>query len=270
MRIVNLASGSKANSTFVAYGDTKILIDVGLSEKELKDRLLSIGENLSGIMAVLITHEHVDHIRALKNLAKKYDMDFYVKKELAQSAFLKDVLFKEAKLHEIGVTKFNVGDFEVLPVDVSHDAIAPVGFVLNVFQSKSKVAFLTDLGEVSTSIKQALDGVKMIFLESNYDEKMLINGKYPYLVKKRIEGSKGHLSNVQSLELAKYLFEKGTKCFVLSHISENNNLPELAYGNYVTYFEEIGAKLNEDVFVRLSFQNKCGNNFNLKEEFDGK
>lgn len=270
MRIVNLASGSKANSTFVHYGNTKMLIDVGLPEKQLKERLESIGESLDGILAVLVTHEHVDHIRALKNLAKKYDIDFYVKSELAESSALADVAFKESKLHKFEQVKFNVGDFEVLPVAVSHDAIAPVGFVVNVFNSKSKVAFLTDLGEVSSSVKQSLEGVRMIFIESNYDEKMLQNGKYPYLVKQRIASSKGHLSNTQSLQLAKYLFNQGTKCFVLSHISENNNLPELAYGNYVTYFEDIGAKLNEDVFVRLSFQNKCGNNFNLKEEFDGK
>ncbi len=270
MRIINLASGSKANSTFLHYGNTKILIDVGLSEKNLEKALISIGESLKNIYAVLITHEHIDHVKALKNLAKKYDIEFFIKSELVDSGYFSDVQFKENRLHKIENLKFNVGDFEVLAIETSHDAIAPIGFVLNVYNSKAKVAFLTDIGEVSMSIKQALDGVKMIFIESNYDEKMLISGQYPQIVKQRILGRKGHLSNEQSLELAKYLYQRGTKCFVLSHISQNNNLYELAYENYITYFESIGVKQNQDVFIRLSFQEKTGNNFNLKEEFDGK
>ncbi len=266
MRIVNLASGSKANSTFVSFGDTKILIDAGLADKQLQQELGSIGESLSNINAVLVTHEHVDHVRAIKNLAKKFDMDFYIKKEVVESGFFDDVFFKEGKLHKIETLNFNVGDFEVQVIETLHDSVCPVAYVLNVFGSKSKVAFLTDLGEVSDNIKNSLVGVKMIFIESNYDEKMLINGKYPYIVKQRILGRKGHLSNKQSLELAKFLFENGTKCFVLSHISQNNNLYELALENYVSYFESIGAKLNEDVFVRMSLQDKHGNNFVLKEE----
>jgi phosphoribosyl 1,2-cyclic phosphodiesterase len=270
MRIVNLASGSKANCTYIEYGDTKILIDVGLNEKNLKKELAEIGARIEDVLAVCITHEHVDHVRAVKALAKKYDLDFYVKQELADSAFFADVFFKEGKLHKIESAKFNVGNLEILPIDVSHDAIAPVGYVVNVFGSKSKALFLTDTGVVSESVKQHLDGVKMAFLESNYDENMLINGKYPYITKQRILGNKGHLSNVQSLELAKYLYDIGTKCFVLSHISQNNNTPEIAYTNYADYFESKGLILDKDVFVRLSFQERHGNNFNLKEEFDGK
>lgn len=270
MRIINLASGSKANSTFVEFGETKMLIDVGLNEKQLAKRLNDIGEKLENIVAVCITHEHVDHIRALKNLAKNYDIDFYIKRELAESSFLSDIEFKENKLHKIETGLFNVGDFEVFAFEVSHDAIAPVGFVVNVFGSKSKVAFVTDVGEVTETVKNSLKNVKMVFIESNYDEQMLVNGKYPQIVKQRILGRKGHLSNEQSLNLAKFLFENGTKCFVLSHISQNNNLPEIAFANYVDYFENNGYKLNDDVFVRLSFQEKHGNNFVLKEEFDGK
>lgn len=269
MRIINLASGSKANSTFIDYGSTKMLIDVGLNEKQLIQRLADIGEKLSDILAVCITHEHIDHIRGLKTLAKKYDIDFYIKTELAESSFLADVEFKEGRLHKIENGKFNVGDLEVTAFDVSHDAIAPVGYVVNVFGSHSKAGFVTDLGEVSEKIKQSLKNVKMVFIESNYDEKMLYGGSYPYIVKKRIDSSKGHLSNTQSLELAKFLFENGTRCFVLSHLSQNNNLPELAYSNYANYFESQGLVLDKDVFLRLSFQERHGNNFSLKEEFDG-
>lgn len=270
MRIVNLASGSKANSTLVVYGETKILIDVGLTEKKLKERLIELGENINNIVAICITHEHVDHIRSLEMIAKKYDIDVYLHEKLAESLVQKGAIFAEGKLHTFTNVKFNIGDLEVLPFDVSHDAVAPVGFVVNVFGSKSRVGFVTDLGVVSETVKRSLMHTKIVFIESNYDEQMLAGGIYPKVVKDRIASMKGHLSNSQSLEFAKYLHGQGTTCFVLSHLSENNNTAELAYTNYVSYFESQGYALDKDVFIRLSFQNKHGNNFILKEDFDGK
>ena len=269
MRIVNLSSGSKANATFVGFNDTKILIDAGINEKKLAGLLNEIGEKLENITAVFITHEHVDHIRAVKALAKKYDIDFYLREELVESGFLKDIAFKEGRLHKFVRDVVNVGDLQVVPFDVSHDAIAPVGFTINVFGSSAKVGFVTDLGVVTDTVKKALVGAKVVFIESNYDEDMLKGGKYPFLIKQRIAGNKGHLSNFQSLELARYLYENGTKCFVLSHISENNNTYELAFLNYVDYFEKSNIMLNKDVFIRVSFQEKRGNNFNVKEEYNG-
>lgn len=266
MRIVNLASGSKGNSTFISYGETKMLIDAGISEKKLVEAISSIGENIKDIMAVCITHEHIDHIRAVKTLAKKYDMTFFVHKKLAESPCFEEIEFKEGKLFKFENDTLSIGDLEVKPFEVSHDAIRPVAYTVKVFGSKSKAAFVTDLGVVSESVKREIQGSKMVFIESNYDEKMLKSGSYPKIVKERIDGQFGHLSNSQSLELAKWLYDNGTKCFVLSHISENNNTMELAYLNYANYFEEQGIELDKDVFLRLSFQNKCGNNFNLKEE----
>ena len=266
MRIVNLASGSKGNSTFIGFGDTKILIDAGIPEKQLSNRLLEINEKLSDIQGICITHEHVDHIKAIKTLAKKYDMVFYVHKALAESLCFQEIEFKEGKLFKFENSPFSIGDLEVTPFETSHDATRPVGFVVKVFGSKTKAGFVTDLGVVSESVKRELAGSKMVFIESNYDEKMLAGGSYPKIVKERIAGNMGHLSNSQSLELAKYLFDCGTKCFILSHISENNNTMELAYLNYANYFECQGLELDKDVFVRLSFQNKHGNNFVLKED----
>lgn len=266
MRIVNLASGSKGNSTYIEYGETKMLIDAGLSEKKLKDTLAEIGVNLADIQGVCITHEHVDHIRAVQSLAKKYDMVFFMHRALAESSFVADIEFKEGKLFKFENDAFSVGELEVKPFETSHDAIRSVGFTVRVFGNNSKAGFVTDLGIVSETVKRELLGSKMVFIESNYDENMLAGGSYPKIIKKRIAGQFGHLSNSQSLELAKFLFEGGTKCFVLSHISENNNTPELAYINYVDYFESQGCVLDKDVFIRISFQNKHGNNFVLKEE----
>ena len=270
MRIVHLSSGSKANSTFVGFNDSKILIDAGLVEKKLCEELLSIGENIADIKAIFVTHEHVDHIRAIKTLAKKFDIDFYFHEGVVESGAISDIKFKEGRLHTFSDGVINVGELQIQPFDISHDAAAPVGFVVNVFGSSSRAGFATDLGIVSEGVKRALTGTKIVFLESNYDEKMLAGGPYPYILKKRIAGEKGHLSNVQSLELAKYLYENGTKCFVLSHISENNNTYELALANFVDYFANNDIKLNQDVIVKVSRQMMHGNNFTLREEFDGK
>ena len=267
MRIVNLASGSKGNCTFVCYNDTKILIDVGLNEKQLIERLSSIGEKLSDIVGVCITHEHTDHIRALKTLSKKYQMHFYLHKNLIESSILSDINFKEGKVHKFIDKKFNIGDLEIQPFDTSHDAISPVGFTVNVFGSKSKFGIMTDTGVVFDRAVKMLENSKIVFLESNYDERMLMSGSYPQILKQRVSGNKGHLSNKQSLEIAKKLYNSGTKCFVLSHLSENNNTPEIAFLNYAKFFEEQGYILDKDVFIRLSYQDRHGNNFSLKEDF---
>jgi len=269
MRIVNLASGSKANSTFVSFEDTKILIDIGLSERQLLERLSEIGENLGNISAVCITHEHIDHIKSLKTIAKKYDCDFYLHEKLADSLSIKEIVFKAGKLHKFCGKKFNIGKLEILPFDVSHDAIAPVGFTINVQGSSSKFGIVTDTGVVSENMKNSLSGSKIVFIESNYDELMLKNGGYPFSLKLRILSEKGHLSNQQSLDFAKYLFDNGTKCFVLSHISENNNTIEKAFFMYADYFKNRGLELDKDVFIRLSYQGKHGNNFSLNEDFNG-
>lgn len=270
MQIINLASGSKANSTFLSFNDCKILIDVGLSEKKLKEQLLKIGESLDNINAVIITHEHIDHIKALKTLAKNTDIVFYIHKKLAESEALSDITFKEFALRKFENTKFNIGDFEIVPIEVSHDATRPVAFCVNIHGSSAKVGFVTDLGFVGETTKNILKGAKIVFLESNYDEKMIDGGPYPYVVKQRIKGEKGHLSNAQSLEFAKYLYENGTKAFVLSHISQNNNSYEKAYVNYAAYFEGLGLKIGKDIILKVSFQDKIGNKFSIKEVYDGR
>lgn len=267
MRIVNLASGSKGNSTFIEYGTCKVLIDVGISEKRIRQELFDIGEKLEDISAVLITHEHSDHIKSLEVLARKFDFDVFVHEELVSSNIIRNINFKDGKLKTFSNQKFCVGEIEFCPFELSHDAIYTVGFVANVHGSNAKVGFITDAGFAGNSVVEALSGVKMVFIESNYDEEMIDHGHYPYLVKKRIKSEFGHLSNLQSIELASKLYKLGTKCFILSHISENNNTNEKAFLNYANFFQSQGLTLDNDVVIRLSFAKKHGNNFILNEEF---
>ena len=203
-------------------------------------------------------------------MAKNTDITFFVHKHLFESDYFNDISFKDGKIRTFEDIKFNVGDLEIEPMEVSHDSIRPVAFVVNAFASKSRVAFVTDIGFISENIKNILKGVKIIFLESNYDENMIDGGPYPYIVKERIKGNKGHLSNIQSLELAKFLYENGTRAFVLSHISQNNNTYEKAYVNYAAYFESLGLTIGKDIIIKVSFQDKIGNKFSVKEDYDGK
>ncbi len=267
MHIVNLASGSKANVTLVEYKNVKLLIDAGLSERELLKRLSDVGTDISEISAILITHEHSDHIKGLKSLAKKYDIDIFVHKKLVENGVLSEIPFKENRLKTFENAEFEIGEICIFPFEIPHDAVCPVGFVLWAKGNKSKVGFLTDVGEVTDDIRNSLCGVKMLFIEANHDPQMLENGYYPFSVKRRIAGKHGHLSNLQAIELASWLFDRGTKCFVLSHLSEKNNTFEIAYATFANFFEGKGLVLDKDVFIRLSFQDKHGNNFNLKEEF---
>lgn len=270
MRIVNLFSGSKGNCTFVGTAKTKILIDAGFSAKKIEKGLLEIGEDMREISAVLVTHEHDDHVHALGLLIKKYDFQVYVhEKELESKDFLALGLDK-SRIRTFDSDMFEVGELQILPFKTYHDSDSSVGFCINVKGSSARLGYVTDTGKFDENMVKILGGAKIVFLESNYDDEMLQNGTYPPMLKKRIAGDFGHLSNAQSLELARRLYALGTRCFILSHISENNNLYEIAYSNYADYFSGQGIELEKDVKIRISFQRKHGNNFILNEDFNGK
>ena len=270
MRIVNLFSGSKGNCTFIGYGTSKILIDAGSTAKKIEESLLEIGENMSEIRAVLVTHEHDDHIHALKRLVKKYDFDVFVHEKVALTGEFCDLEIDKNRIKTFSNGEFEVGEFQVLPFETSHDSLCAVGFCVSVLHSRAKVGFVTDTGTFDENMVKALSGAKIVFIESNYDENMLFDGNYPPVIKRRIASDHGHLSNYQSLELAKQLYLSGTKCFVLSHISENNKTYEIAYSNFADYFSGSEGPQDKDVKLRVAFQRKHGNNFILKEDFDGK
>lgn len=270
MRIVNLFSGSKGNCTFVGSANTKILIDAGKTAKKIVSELESIGEKMSDIRAILVTHEHDDHIHAIKSLAKSYNFDVFVHKNLLSSGDFMALGVEEGRIHTFDENAFEVGDLEIVPFKIFHDSVSPVGFCVGVKSSEAKVGFVMDTGTFDETMVKALKKAKIVFIEANYDENLLRNGNYPAQIKRRIASDHGHLSNAQSLEFAKRLFKGGTKCFVLSHISENNNSREIAYSNYADYFAGGGYEIEKDVILRVTFQNKHGNNFILNEDFDGK
>ncbi|MCU1260297.1 MAG: beta-lactamase domain protein [Bryobacterales bacterium] len=224
-----LASGSSGNSALVATSKTRILIDAGLSVRELSRRLAEIGESLENLDAVLITHEHSDHVSGLcrllrrsKNLRKRL-LPAYLTRLTAPVMDWEDC---EPCLEQFQAgSSFTVGDIEVDSFTIPHDARDPVGFCLRA--EGIKIGIATDLGYMPDSIRFHLRGTNVLLLESNHDLEMLKVGPYPWAVKQRVMGRNGHLSNAVTCDYLASDFAACTTALILGHLSEQNNHPEL-------------------------------------------
>lgn len=225
IKLISLFSSSKGNCTYVFSEKTKILVDIGVSTKRLTEALTSRNINPEEIQGILITHEHSDHIKGLKVFCKKYNIPVFASKKTWPS--LVSLELNNSLKNEFEPYKnFNVGDIKVMPFSVPHDAIDPCGF--NLICKNEKVTVATDIGHITPELLNFFEKSTSILLESNHDIGMLRAGNYPYLLKQRIIGNYGHLSNTSSAETIEYLIKKGTKNFILAHLSEENNLPSLA------------------------------------------
>ena len=218
-----LYSSSSGNMFHISSNKTDILIDVGVSYKAINEGLKSIKKNISDINAVLITHEHVDHIKGLSLLCRKNNIPIYACGKTAN--FLSDML-KEKNI-PADITKINYGqpfkiiDFEITPFETSHDAIFPCGY--NIQTKNENMTYATDLGYVSDEVFEYLKSSKLNVIEANYDKTMLEFGKYPYPIKHRIKSDLGHLSNDNTAKVVSKLACLGKSDFIFAHMSENNN-----------------------------------------------
>jgi len=219
-----LSSGSTANSTFVSSGRTRLLIDAGLSRRELFARLAAIGERAEALDAILITHEHTDHVGGLVVLARKLDIPIYMTHRTAPAVAWDDYTPKLVTF-QAGM-RLSVGDFEIDSFTVPHDAIDPVGFSMHA--EGLKIGIVTDLGYVPDSIKYHLRGAHLLVLESNHDLEMLKVGPYPWWVKQRVMGRHGHLSNENASDFIRQDMDATVVALILAHLSAHNNHPELA------------------------------------------
>ena len=222
----NIASGSKGNAALVADEHTCVLIDAGTSARKIVSAMREIGLGAGDITALLITHEHTDHIAALEVLAKKADFPIYASGGTA-FAVLKKLPHLYERLHALdcGVA-FRAGNFTVTAYPTPHDAMESTAYIIDT--GSGTLGCATDLGYMPASLLSRLKGLDLVVLEANHDETMLKNGPYPYPLKQRILGTRGHLSNAGCACAAVELAESGTGGLVLAHLSEENNLPELA------------------------------------------
>ncbi len=224
----SLYSGSTGNSFFVQTENTKILIDAGVSCKKIEKALEALNISLNDIDAIFITHEHIDHTKSVGLLSSKYNIPIYTNEQTWHS-----LLEQNNKLQKCTVnffkndTSFNFNDLEVFPFSTPHDAVNPCGF--NIFKDKKKISFATDLGHISKNIIKCLENSSLLMLEANYDFNVLQYSSYPYKLKQRIAGPKGHLENSVTGQTIAHLINSGLEKALLIHLSKENNFPELAY-----------------------------------------
>ena len=229
-----LASGSRGNCALVATSSTRILVDAGLSGRETFKRLSALGERPEEISAILITHEHSDHVAGLQRLAAKLNVPVFLTAPThhAWSRAVRDsdgggAIPELPKSEHFSAGRgFRVGDIDVVPFTVPHDAADPVGFT---FRAEGvKIGFVTDLGYMPASVRDHLRGCRVLVMESNHDVEMLRSGPYPWSVKQRVMSRVGHLSNLALADFLTNDYDNSATFVVLAHLSEQNNHPEIA------------------------------------------
>ncbi len=227
IKVCVLASGSKGNAIYLSDNSTSILVDAGLSGIEIQRRMESVHLDPNDLSAVVVSHEHSDHIKGVGIMARRFNLPIYISEKTRSAAVSR--LGKIADLHsfECGTT-FQINGFAIHPFSISHDAADPAGFTLNT--SHCKIGIATDLGIATELVKKHLRGSRLLVLEANHDPEMLQTGPYPWPLKQRIKGRSGHLSNYDSGNLLKEVLHDDLRHVILAHLSQENNSPEKAAG----------------------------------------
>lgn len=249
MKVCNLASGSKGNSTFIQTKNHNILIDIGVTTLYIETNLKEIGIDPKSIDLVLITHAHTDHTGGLKVFNKKYHPKVYIS----------DKIIKEAKLnkddYDVLDNLDDITDIKISEIELSHDVTDIKGFIIE--EDKSSMVYITDTGYINKNYFDILKNRSLYIFESNHDvEKLMNNPKYPHHIKIRILSDKGHLSNEDSSYYLTKLIGNDTKEVVLAHLSEENNTEELAYNT-------LKSKLDKTVRISIARQNEKSELFEI-------
>ena len=231
MDIKVLSSGSKGNTTYVDCGNIKLIIDMGNNCKYVVDKLKGLGINPRDIDAILITHTHSDHIKGLKSFVSRYNTKVYITKGmLGDLSYLEtySIMDKECSI---------IGDVLINTIKTSHDAPDSVGYIIT--HNNKSLVYITDTGYINKKYFKLLSNKDIYVLESNHDIELLSNSSYPFYLRQRILGDKGHLSNYDASRYLSLFIGDNTKYIFLAHLSEENNTPDLAYDTLI-------ERLNED------------------------
>ena len=243
LNFFSLSSGSSGNCYYVGNKTCGLIIDAGISAKNIRKYLGDYGIPLSSVMGILITHNHTDHIRGLEVLARRNSIPVFTTLKVWESILhpkskLSNDLFKEIKLQQ----KSYIADFEIESFPVSHDAPETIGF--HISTDEKKITIATDLGYISELAVPYIRDANLLVIESNYDEQMLINGSYPFFLKQRIISDKGHLGNHQTSAFLADNINTKLQYVCLAHLSINNNTPELALQALSDTFSRKSIELN--------------------------
>ena len=268
LRFSPLFSGSSGNATYVGCDDANLLVDAGLSGSRVTQELERVGIDPRRLDAILVTHEHSDHIKGIGILSRKYDLPVYATEGTWREMFNKigAIAEKNVRIFE-PEQDFFIGSIDITPFSTPHDAAQPVGYVFET--GGAKLAIATDLGCVRDSWLKHVMGAHAVILESNFDPGMLQTGPYPYELKKRIMGRHGHLSNDDAGEVAAELVRAGATQIILGHLSKENNYPELAMKCCELALQQAGIVPHQD--ARIVIASRYGNSgiFSINAEVLG-
>jgi phosphoribosyl 1,2-cyclic phosphodiesterase len=254
-----LASGSKGNSIYVSDGETALLVDAGLSGIEIERRMAAAGLRPDELGAIIVSHEHSDHIRGVGVLSRRYELPVYISAQTQRATGSQLGRLHEVCPFEIG-RPFNIDSLTIHPFSTSHDAEDPAGFTLS--RNGQKVGIATDLGIATGMVRHHLRECNLLVLEANHDPDMLINGPYPWPLKQRIKSRNGHLSNEDSGDLLAEIRHDGLCHVVLAHLSETNNTPERALR---AVEQALGGGDGDRSFdIHVACQERCGGVLVLK------
>ncbi len=249
MKLCTLASSSKGNSIIVYTEKTKILIDCGISLANLEEKMAMLNMTPADLDAVLVTHEHIDHVRGIAQLCKKYGTHIYCNDIALYGIYNKS---RAPRHHFVffGLTPFVIGDLAIQAFNIPHD-VPCCGF--NIENNEKKISILTDLGQINESVLHNLEESTLIVMEANHDIDMVkANTKYSARLKSRILGDFGHLSNISSAQAIAYLANNNLKQVVLAHLSEENNTPEICYNTIFNHLETHGIKVGERLHIDIA------------------
>ena len=249
--IASLNSGSNGNCYYVGNKQEAVLIDAGISCRETEKRMLRLGLSIKKVKAVFISHEHSDHINGLPLLAKKYQLPVYITHPTRPRVKLEGADY--ALFHFNPFEPIAIGEMQITAFPKIHDAIDPYSFMIA--YNGIKVGVFTDIGIVCNHVRAYFRQCNAVFLEANYDEEMLDKGNYPYHLKNRIRGGSGHISNKQALELFVNNRNKHLSHLILSHLSKNNNKPELVEALFKQHANEtniiVASRYQESMVYKI-------------------
>jgi len=255
----SLGSGSCGNSYYLGNSRYGILIDAGIGMRMIKKRLAEYGLDFSFIRAVLVTHDHLDHVKSVGYLGEKMHIPIYGTREvhrgIESNPYVRNSLTTSSRKYiEKGIS-FEIGGLRITPFDVPHDSVDSVGYFIE-FGGGQTFVLATDVGTITDELGGYIRRANHLVIESNYDEEMLQNGTYPEFLKQRIASETGHLSNREIAEFLANNYESHLQNIWLCHLSGDNNSPEIAYKTMETHLAEKGIKVGEDVNLRVLERNK--------------
>ncbi len=259
--LCTLASGSSGNCLLMTDGTTHLLVDAGISARRITKSLRALGVEPSDLSGILITHEHTDHIAGVATLTKQFSLPVYASHAAGRQLTYR-IAFLEDCLHTFAPgDSFEVGSFGVESFATSHDTEQSVGYAVT--RSNRTAAVATDLGQVTDLVRGGIEGAHLLVCEANHDVEMVRSGPYPYFLKERILGSRGHLCNEDGAALAHRAVEGGAHTVVLAHLSSENNTPQRAHHTVQTHLEAMGIDTVHDVLLEVAPRGEPGRRYQI-------